>query len=152
MTAVPKFHTIIEGSDPNDPDFTRLLDKNNTKIGSDADAEKAMEKYFQWKSGKSGRFKGATNKTAAELAIMEKRLKDATVGNRQVVDTSAVTAAPPRQQYRPSQTVIDNQTRSELSLLARERQRGQDRVDLQNDPNYVAFGGRKNNSRKIAGK
>ena len=92
VTAVPKFHTLVEGSDPNNPQFVRLLDKNNTKIGSDADAEKATEKYFQWKSGKSGRFKGATNKTDAELAIIEKKLKDATVGNRQVVDTSAVTA------------------------------------------------------------
>ena len=101
VTAVPKFHTIIEGSDPNNPQFVRLLDKNNTKIGSDADAEKAVEKYFQWKSGKSGRFKGATTKTAAELAIMEKRLKDATVKNRQVIDTSAVTAGGAR----PTQTV-----------------------------------------------
>jgi hypothetical protein len=88
IIAVPKFHTIREGSNPNDPDFIRLLDDKDKEIGSDADAEKAVEKYFQWKSGKSGRFKGNT----AQVAKLEQNLKNATVGNSQVVDTSAVTA------------------------------------------------------------
>ena len=112
VTAVPKFYTLREGSDPNDPDFDRLLDKNNTEIGSDADAEKAMEKYFQWKSGKSGRFKGATNKTAAELAILEKKLKDATVKNRQVIDTSAVTAGGARPTQSVSTTFVPSDRRN----------------------------------------